>query len=243
MKKKSKEILIYIRYLLPIIVSFAIIIMLFVPSYRFIFSGEVGDRMSTATLISNSWEQARNVLFGTSEQTDAAIIFSRTLFVLIIILVIALLLSLAVSIWTATVALRYFLSSDEDSAERARRVFCVFVPNRIILSFFSVLGLAISCLPYLMRPLYSFTYSQNVSVVLETPDSLIVGGVLVLALIVLSIISAPVEKALDADIFKKNIDDAESPEDVYGRSEEEEKVDIESKENIRRLFEEDKDKK
>lgn len=243
MKKKSKEILIYIRYLLPIIVSFAIIIMLFVPSYRFIFSGEVGDRMSTATLISNSWEQARNVLFGTSEQTDAAIIFSRTLFVLIIILVIALLLSLAVSIWTATVALRYFLSSDEDSAERARRVFCVFVPNRIILSFFSVLGLAISCLPYLMRPLYSFTYSQNVSVVLEAPDSLIVGGVLVLALIVLSIISAPVEKALDADIFKKNIDDAESPEDVYGRSEEEEKVDIESKENIRRLFEEDKDKK
>lgn len=243
MKKKSKENLIYLRYLLPIIISFVIIIMLFVPSYRFIFSGEVGNRMSTATLISNSWEQARNVLFGTAEQTDAAMIFSRTLFALIIILVIAFLLSFAVNIWVASVAFRYFLSSDEDSAERARRVLCVFVPNRIVFSFFSVLGLAISCLPYLMRPLYSFNYSQNVSVVLEAPDALIVGGVLVLALTVLSIVSAPIEKALDADVFKKDVSSVESYSSVYSKTEEEEHIEIESKENIRRLFDEDKDKK
>ena len=241
MKENTKKYLIYIRYLLPIFTDLVIFAMLFVPSYRFIFSGKAGELMSGAKLISNSWDQVRNILFGTAEQTDAAMIFSKILFALIIILAIVFLLSLAVSIWSATVAFRCFLSDGED-AENSRRVFKVFIPNRIVLCIITSLGLAITLLPYLMKPLYAFTYSQQVTAVLEAPDALIAGGVLVLATIVLSIICAPSEKAFDADIFKKDSDDTKTEDASYDDEEKHEDMDDESKKRIRHLFDEDKDK-
>lgn len=242
MKSNTKKYLIYIRYLFPIFADLVIFVMLFVPSYRFIFSGKAGELMSGARLISNSWDQVRNVLFGTAEQTDAAMIFSKTLFVLIIVFSILFLISLAVSIWAAIVSFGCFLGNDEESAENRRRVFTVFVPNRIVLCIFSLLGLVITLLPYLMKPLYAFTYSQQVTAVLEAPDALIVGGVLVLATIVLSIICAPSEKAFDADIFKKDSDDTKTEDVSYDDEEKHEDMDDESKKRIRHLFDEDKDK-
>lgn len=242
MKSNTKKYLIYIRYLLPIFANIVIFAMLFVPSYRFVISGEVGESMSGARLISNSWDQARNVLFGTAEQTDAAIIFSKTLFVLIIVLAVLFLISLAVSIWSATVAFKCFLSNDEDAAENGRRIFTAFVPNRIVLCSLSLFGLAIAILPYLMKPLYAFTYSQKVTPVLEAPDALIIGGVLVLASFVLSAICAPNERAFGADVFKKERKEADAVEEELEEEEEREDIDLDSKKRIRHLFDEDKDK-
>ena len=219
----------------------AIFAMLFVPSYRFIFSGKAGEIMSGSTLISNSWEQSRSVLFGAGDHTGSAIIFSRTLFSLIIVSAVLFLFSLAISIWGAVIALRCFLSDNEDVAERDRRVFCVFVPNRIILTLLSTLGLAIVALPYLMRPLYAFTYSQNVTVVLEAPDALIVGSVFSVAVIILSVICSYFEKSFDADIFKKDTDGEEDVEVTYSQEKNSADIDLESKERIRRLFDADKD--
>ncbi len=228
---------------MPIITLLAIILMLFVPSYRFIFSGEVGEQMSASTLISNSWEQARNILFGTAEHTDAALIFSRTLFIVIIVFVILLLLSLFISVWSAFVAFRCFWSDDEEGAQKSRNTFVVFVPNRVVLSAFLMVGLLIATFPYLMKPLYMFAYSQRVSVVLEAPDALIVGGALFVATCILSVICAKFERAFDADIFNKQKNEADDYSD--GASEEASEVeysetDDDTKERIRRLFEDDK---
>ena len=239
MKSNTKKYLIYLRYLLPIFAYVAIIIMLFVPCFRFVFSGTVGERMSLSTLISNSWEQARGVLFGTAEATDAAIIFSKTLFALIIALVILLIFSACVSIWAAIVAFRCFLSDDEESAEASRRTLIAFIPNRIVLCVLSALGLLITALPYLMKPIYAFTYSQMVTAVLEAPDALIVGGTLLIASCVLSVICAPMERELDADTFKKDVAiEVSEVEDSYDESitEEAEDIDSEARERIRRLF-------
>lgn len=144
MKGNTKKYLIYIRYSLPIFALLITTVMLFVPSYRFIFSGKLGERMSVATLISNSWEQARGILFGTAEHTDAAMIFSKILFTLIILSVLLLLFSICVSIWSAIVAFRCFLDDDEEDAEKFRRIFTVFVPNRIVLCILSSIGLVIA---------------------------------------------------------------------------------------------------
>lgn len=242
--KKTSIYFIYLRYLLQIIAPIVIFAMFFVPSYRFIFSGEVGDPMSTARLLSNSWEQARNVLFGAAEQTNMAMSFSKILFALIIILVLIFVLSIFVSIWSVVVAFRCYFSEDEENAEKSRCLFCVFIPNRIVLSLFTVLSLAISLLPYLMKPLYWFTYSQAVTVILEAPDSLIVGGAFVLAIIVFSIVCAPFERKLGMDVFAKNKENDESTEDKkYVQSDCNENIDDDSKERIRKLFNDDKNKK
>ena len=243
MKSDAKKYLIYIRYLLPIFALLITAVMLFVPSFRFVFQGKVGERMSVATLISNSWEQAREVLFGAIDKTDAAIIFSRTMLILIIVLVILFLLSVCVSVWSAIVAFKCFLSDDEEGAERSRRLFTVLVPNRIALCVFSSLGLSLTAMPYFMKPIYAFTYSQKVTAVLEAPDALIVGGVLMLAACVLSIICAPIEKAFEADIFYKKSDESENDADIDSEYNEDNvgyrELDSAAKENIRRLFDGD----
>lgn len=228
---------IYIRYALPVISLLAIFAMLFVPAHRFIFSGKAGEKISVARLILNSWDQSRNVLFGTADQTDAAIIFSRALFIILIVLAVLYIISLAISVWSAFTAFRFFLSDDEEASEKQRRIFCAFIPNRIALCASNLLGLAIAALPYIMTPLYDLTYSQKVTAVLEPPfiDSLIVGGVLLMVSFILSAFSAPIERAFSADIFVK----AEKIGNMKAEEEEEiEKVDVSSSENarIRELF-------
>lgn len=243
MKGNTKKYLIYIRYSLPIFALLITTVMLFVPSYRFIFSGKLGERMSVATLISNSWEQARGILFGTAEHTDAAMIFSKILFALIILSVLLLLFSICVSIWSAIVAFRCFLDDDEEETEKFRRIFTVFVPNRIVLCILSSIGLVIAIFPYLMKPIYAFTYSQQVTAVLEAPDALIVGGALILASCIISIICSYIEKELEADIFDKG-KDGENVALAYDDADdiEYQEIDSEAKENIRRLFNVDNDK-
>ena len=246
MNSNVKKYLIYLRYSLPVFALLVIFVMLFIPTYRFIFSGKAGELISGSTLIANSWEQSRNVLFGAAEQVDLDVTFSKILFTLIIVFSILFLLSLAISIWAAIVAFRCFLSNDEEGAENSRRIFCVFVPNRIVLTVLSSLGAVIVCLPYLMKPLYAYIYSESVSLVLEAPDALIVGGVLLLCTVVLSIVCAPMERAFGADIFPKNkksddfFDDNDDEENDQGSNDED--IDCEAKERIRRLFDGDKDK-
>ena len=244
-KQTSYRVCIYLRYLFPIISLLATFAMLFLPSHRFIFSGKAGEKISVIKLIVNSWDQSRNVLFGTESTTDAAVIFSRALFIILIVLAVLYLFSLAISVWSAFVAFRFFLSDDEESVEEQRRIFCAFIPNRIVLCITTLFGIAIATLPYIMKPLYSFTYSEMVTAVLEPPylDALIVGGALLLISIILSVISAPIERALSADIFEKPKSEEEIDEDDDDYTEED-SVNTTSSENarIRELFANKKDR-
>ena len=244
-KQTAYRVCIYARYALPIISLLATFAMLFLPAHRFIFSGKAGEKISVIKLMLNSWDQSRSVLFGTENTTDAAVIFSRALFIILIVLVLLYLISLAVSVWSAVVAFRFFLSDDDESAERQRRIFCAFIPNRIVLCAITLLGLAVAALPYIMKPLYSLTYSEQVTAILEPPylDGLIVGGALLLVSIILSVAFAPIERALSADVFEKpKTDDAYEVEDEDLGVDEE--IDTSSSENarIRELFAKKADK-
>ena len=247
MKKDNKRfltILIYLRYILPIVALLAMFAMLFLPSYRFVFDGDAGTDISVMKLLSISWEETRTVLFGTGDTSDAAVSFSRTLFTVIIVTVVLFLISLAVSVWTAIVAFKCFFSDDEEASENWRLSLCVFLPNRIVLCILSSLGLLIAMLPHFMPPLYSWTYSKTVRVALVAPSALIIGGVLILGSIILSIICAPIEKRFDADIFKKKVSDKALEEEASDSAEDEEiDVDDEQREQIRQLFRKDEDDK
>ena len=234
MKNNTKKYLIYLRYLLPIVAYIAILAMLFVPAYRFVTTSVGKEAVSSAELISLNWDSVRNTLFGAGEHSAEEILFSRACFSLIIIFVVLLLLSLAVSIWSAIVALRWFGGDNDESAENDRKFLCVFIPNRIVLTILTSLGGAIALFPYVLVYLNTL-YSLRTAVYLVAPDALIVGSVLLLAVVILSVVCASFEKGFDADIFKKNIDASEQ-EDVSNTREYNERIDVDSSERIRRLF-------
>lgn len=240
--ENAKKYLIYIRYLLPIIALIIIFSMLFVPSYRFIFSGKAGERLSTATLISNSWEQVRNILFATEEQKSPDLIFARIVFSMIIAVTVLYVFAFAMAIWSAVVAFRCFLSDDEESAEKGRRLFIAFCPNRIVLFICNLAGLAIAVFPYCMRPIYGGVYSEHVVPVLEAPDSFGVGTLILALCGILSVISAIMEKKLDVDIFKKDKKTLEEEISELNSSESAE-VDMnqEEVERIKNMFKKEKD--
>ena len=204
MKDITKKKLIYIRYILPPILLVVMLITMLIPSYRFISDGKANQPISAFSLLENSYEQSRVVLFGTDEQTNANILFSEILLVGIIAAVILFALALAVSVYCAVMALTYFAGDDEDKAEKMRALFITLLPNRIVASIGQALALPLLLVPYAMEPLYKYIFGMRVTFVLTAPDPLIFGGVALLAIFVLTIICAPLERGFDADIFKRN---------------------------------------
>ena len=209
MKGNAKKILIYTRYALPVLSHIVMLVMFFIPTYRF----GVGDCLSLTDFISLYWDKSRDVLFGLSnDYTASDETFATIMFSAIIIFAIMFIISFVISVWTAIVAFRFFLSDDEESAEKWRRLFVVFVPNRIVAFILSGLGIFIALLPYFITPLSTLTGSGTVSMVLEAPDALTVGLILLVVSFILSVSSSYIEKYIDVDVFEK-LDEDEVDED------------------------------
>lgn len=214
MRGNAKKILIYARYALPVLSHIVMLVMFFVPSHRFIVGGAVGDCMSLADFISAYWEKSRDVLFGTgSEYTVSDETFSKIMLVAIILFAIFFIVSFAISIWMAIVSFRYFLSDNDEAAEKWRSLFVVFVPNRIVAFILSGIGITIALLPYFITPLSTLTGAGTVDMVLEAPDTLTIGLILLIVSLIVSVCSAFVEKYVGADVFKKLQTDDETDED------------------------------
>ena len=214
MKENSKKILIYTRYIFPVLSHIAMIVMAFVPSYIFIIDGKAGDRMSLVKFISLYWEKCRDVLFGMAEHSESDVIFAKIIFTMIIVFAIFFLVSFAISVWTSIVAFRVFLSDDEESAERGRRFLVVFVPNRIVAFILSGIGICISLIPYCIKPLTALTGAGDVKMVLEFADMLFIGTVLLIVSLILTVASSYLEKYMNVDIFEKvKVEDGEDDEE------------------------------
>ncbi len=255
MKKQTKQKLIYARYILPPIFIFLLALIAFIPSYRYAESGSARGAISLAVLISNAWEQGREILFAMPEATVAQMAYGRTLVVLIIVAVALYIISLAVAIWSCAVALKLFVSDDEEGAERSRTLFITFFPNRIVLTVIEALALVLVLFPYLIPLVYAQTLGLNVSVVLNAPDGLIFGIVFIAAIASLSAITAPYERRFDADVFKNRVmfsaemdeSDDTDYESVFSTDDEQNERDRALKEEqaelIRKLLNRDKNEK
>ena len=214
MRGNAKKILIYTRYALPAFSHLVMLVMFFVPSYRFIVGGQPGDCMSLGDFIGMYWEKSRDVLFGSGgEYTVSDETFSKIMLAGIIVFAILFIISFAISIWTAIVAFRVFFGEDEETAEKWRSFFVVFVPNRIVAFILSGLGITISLLPYFITPLSTLTGAGTVDMVLEAPDTLTIGLVLLIISFIVTVCSCYVEKYIGVDVFKKLETSEEEKED------------------------------
>ena len=147
MKKITKQKLIYIRYILPPILMLLILLVMLIPSYRYVAEGNVNETISFFSLLKNSYNQSRDILFGEGEQTAANMSFSKALLSIVIIFPILYLVAMASAIYNMFVAMRYFIGDDEEKNEITRTVFITFFPNRIFLCIVESL-----ILPFLFLP-------------------------------------------------------------------------------------------
>ncbi len=205
MKTATQKRLIYLRYILPPLLVVVMLAAMAIPSYVYVMNGSVEEPASALTLLGNSYDRARQVLFGTAEETAQNIAFSKTVLIVMGLLALLSVAAFVINAWAAYVAVGYFGGNDEAAAEKRRATLCTFVPNRIVLCSCSVLMLAIAAFPYLVPSIYSASYGSSVRVVITlcAPDALILAGVGMVAAIVLSVLCAPAERRLGADIFKK----------------------------------------
>ncbi len=246
MKKSTKQKLIYIRYILPPILMLLVFFAMLIPSYRYVAGGEINDTLSGLSLLNNSYDQAREVLFGDGEKTNANLLFARILLAIVIICPVLYLVAFAAALYCAVIAMRYFMSDDEEKTERSRMLFITFFPNRICLCIAEALMLPTLLIPYAMNPIYKGIFNMNVSLILTAPDGLIFGAVALLAIFVLSAVCAPMEREFDADIFNKHYEnsvkeetEAEEESDykpVFSTSSESESEKAERNERIRQLL-------
>lgn len=247
MKKITKQKLIYIRYILPPILMLLILLVMLIPSYRYVAEGNVNETISFFSLLKNSYNQSRDILFGEGEQTAANMAFSKALLSIVIIFPILYLVAMAAAIYNMFVAMRYFIGDDEEKNEITRTVFITFFPNRIFLCIVESLILPFLFFPYIMTLLYKVMFNMRVSVILTFPDALIIGGISLLVIFALSVICAPMERELEADIFRKrkdfepqeNIEKAELEDDYKPMFKKDTEYDEESearKERIRKLL-------
>ena len=251
MKKQTKQKLIYARYILPPVLLIFLLLLAFIPSYRYVDSGEAREPISLIALLFNSFEQGRNILFATPNATVGQTAFAKVLLSVAIASLLLYVVALAVAIWSTLTALKLFMSDDEEDAERTRTLFITFVPNRIVLTVLEALAIPITLFPYAMPLIYSYTLAYSVRVNLCTPDALIACVLSITAIAIISAITAPYERRFDADVFKKRrafadaVAETEETEysPVFSKSDEGDEYDElrrEQAEKIRKLLEQNK---
>ena len=205
MKKQTKQKLIYLRYLLPPVLILLLALVALIPTHVFVDAGNVHEKISLVSLLSNCFEQGREILFAKPNATVGEQSFAKVLLTVAIVSIVLYTVAFIVAIWSAVVAIKLFGSDDEEDAERSRTLFITFFPNRIILSAIEALAIPLTCFPYLVPLIYSYTLAYNVKVNLCAPDALIFAVLFIAAISVLSAITAPYERRFDADLFAKRV--------------------------------------
>lgn len=216
MKKRTRIKLIYIRYILPPVMLVLTLLSMLIPSYRYAIDGKLDEPLSPFKILSNGFDTARRVVFATTEQDAAELLFSQTVMAVIIVFWALFLVAFAVSVYSAAVVLYYIKSDDEAAREKSRTLFITLIPNRIVLCVLQMLSVPLAIFPYLLPYLYKSIWGQRIGMALViVPDALITVSMMLVTTVTLCILSSFCEKNLDVDVFRKRkaFEDSENAED------------------------------
>lgn len=193
---------IYLRYALPLISVVLCLICMAVPMLQYTNNQSGTDEpISAFTLMKNSWDQVRNYLFGTAEQTNGNLIFSRTVLITLILFWILFSVSAVVAVWSLLAVVRY---TEKGSEEDLGRIwFVTLIPNRIVLCILSGLMIPLTAFPRLLTVFYRKIIYVAVGLKVYGIDPMITAILLVVAISVLSAVTAGYEKKLAMDPFQK----------------------------------------
>lgn len=204
-KKAAKKILIYARYVLPIVFCFAMIGTTFVPCLKYLTYAVDGTNapISSADLFQSSWDTVRTYLFSGGETKPDEEKFAKILLVLLIVIVILFALGFISTVITAICAFRYMYAPD-DGSDVIRMWFITIIPNRIVTCLLYALTLPLLFLSRMVIPLFD---GMDIEVLLKVsaPEPWVWGLIFFGITVALTIISSFFEKDMGLNVFKKRI--------------------------------------
>lgn len=208
--------MIYLRYIFPLISDLMLIIVAFIPCFRYSLDSEKHEPISLFELLGNAWNDSRKYLFSAqTTQSGEGVIFYRTVFATMLILLLLFIISMAIKIFSLSAAYPLFrggmLSESED---KRKRIYVTFIPNRAILLILELLSL-----PILLFPNLLVRYYRRLLLYLVTIDGysiipLIFGIALWVVSVILTILAKPHEIKAKVDIFAKKAPPVPSDEDT-----------------------------
>lgn len=211
MKKTTQKGYIYFRYLFPIFVAVIMLILAFVPCYRFVTADTgIKQAISANQLLSNSWDTVREYLFSGKEQVQVTADFAGTLFGIIIVFCLLFAIGLASAIYAAVVAFRFFAEGGKESKRRI--LFITIFPNRIVLSICYALTLPLLFLPKIMPWLYRSILNYHVELICEPFDMVWIDVALIVAVVAVIFVSAKYETLQEMNVFVRYRDEEQQEE-------------------------------
>ncbi len=201
-KQAKRRAWISFRYLFPVGAILVTLGSFWIPCMRFVTADTgTNEAISLAELMSNAWGQVRIYLFGTAEQDAANVTFSWTVLITLMVLVLLFAVGLAVAVWTAAAALRYFDNPEDRS--QGRLVFLTLFPNRIVTCIAEALVLPLLFFPRLMVLFYENILNYSVILKLTFAEPWMIGCVLLLAVVIMTAAFEPMEVAAGLNPYKK----------------------------------------
>ena len=202
MNRNSKKKLVYIRYLFPVVAIFLTFLLMLVPCYSYTTADGVQVPISLCELLDNSRMQVCEYLFeraGTKDQAN--LMFSKLVLGLIVGFSLLFAVAFAAAVYQLVSALRYFKKTNDIGT--ARLLFVTLMPNRAVCLILQALVFPMLAFPHLMVLIYEKVLDYQTAVSLTFPDPLILGGVLYVASIVLSYVSASKETGLRMNPYSR----------------------------------------
>ena len=204
-KKKSSrrnQGWVYLRYCLPILVILLILVAIRIPCLQYTTADTgANDAISAWELAVNAFDQSRGVLFGSEEQTEANLAFSRTILISLILCVILFFIGCAVAIWSVIDAFRYVNAPMERS--NAHIAFITLIPNRPVFLLWLLCLLPLPAFPRLTVLIYQVMLNYTVTLKITFADPLLIAAILLVAEGALLALLAATERELGMDPFHR----------------------------------------
>ena len=204
-KTNKKHLLIYVRYLLPIIFILLTFISLFIPCFLYTTVDGVDDDVySLMGVLNEYWDPVCNyAFFSVGDLNTATLKFSQTFIISLIVFSALFAVAVASTIYIAINAFRYFKNREDRS--NSRMLFLTLVPNRIVAFLWQL-----PCIPLLLFPryiIYMFKtiLGESATLTLKFPEPLIIWGILYIISIMFSIITSSMESAQGMNPFAKKL--------------------------------------
>ncbi len=200
MKKTARKGFIYFRYTLPLILAAVLVVLMLLPTYRFITADTgVGEAVSLGELLSNSFATAREYIFKTGEKAVPTMDFSVTLFVVVCVMWLLFFVGVLSAAFAAYVMLTL---SHGEYVSGARLLFVTLTANRTLLCVWHALMLPIFFVPKLMPLLYAKILSYRVELICSPFDMLWMALVLYALTVAVIFVSKKYERLEELDIYR-----------------------------------------
>ncbi len=203
LSKSSAKGLISVLYCLPLVAWLILTIYAAIPHLYFLFEGEAQDTLSLFKLLGNTWEQAMNAFEDDSAPLNQ-LYFSWFTAAAVLISWLSIALYGVFSILCAICSIRAF--SQEPTAQksnRAKAIFHILCPNRVLFVFFQLLLILPTLPPYIVAACFEkYILLDGMKVCYFLVADWILALVL-MALITISFLCLlPAQKRVRRDLFR-----------------------------------------